>query len=114
MVANPTEAYLRIDLRCGSPDCRHCPPSKAPHLPAGVSHIAIPNADVLDAWLEVFELPALSGFVVLSSVLRKVCVHVLHTHQRLGRHPRRSATLHTGRSQDHHTICRLPGGRTCG
>lgn len=65
------EAYLRLDIPCGSPSCAACPPT-SPALPAQPAHLALPDASALAGWLEVFELAEVSGVVLLSSVLRQL------------------------------------------
>lgn len=71
------EAYLRLDLLCGSPECTACP-GKRPQLPCHARHYIIPDADALEDCLAVFELPDFSGFILLTSVLQKV--NALQTH----------------------------------
>ena len=65
------EAYLRSDLRCGSQDCETCP-AKTLGLPAQATHYVIPDSQALEDFLDVFELPDFTGFIILTSVLRKV------------------------------------------
>lgn len=65
------EAYLRLDIPCGSPACAACP-STSPALPPQPAHLALPDAAALATWLEVFELAEVSGVVLLSSVLRQL------------------------------------------
>ena len=67
------EAYLRDDIPCGSSECLTCTP-KTPRLAPNASHYVIPDAEALQELLEVFELPAFSSFVLLTSVLRKVII----------------------------------------
>ena len=67
------EAYLRSDLRCGSPECSTCLP-KAPCLPAQINHYVMPDSQTLEDFLDIFELPDFTGFIILTSVLREVIV----------------------------------------
>ena len=71
MVGVAVEAYLRDDIPCGSSECLLCTP-KTPWLAPNASHYVVPDAEALHELLEVFELPAFSSFVLLTSVLRKV------------------------------------------
>ena len=68
------EAYLRRDISCGSPACERCIP-KVPSLPRGARHYVIPDAEALWECLDILELPTFSGFIILTSVLRKVLLH---------------------------------------
>lgn len=65
------EAYLRDDIPCGSEACSTCS-NGLPALSADASHYVIPDSQALDDYLEVFELPQLKNFVLLTSVLQKV------------------------------------------
>jgi hypothetical protein len=65
------EAYLRVDIPCGSPACSACSPT-LPALGAAPRHLVLPDAAVLGEFLEVFELPDVEDVVLLSSVLRQV------------------------------------------
>lgn len=74
VVSVAVEAYLRSDLSCGSPECRACP-AKTPGLPQHAGHYVIPDAEALEDCLDVFELPDLSGFILLTTVLNKACTY---------------------------------------
>ena len=65
------EAYLRLDIPCGSPDCVACPPT-SPALAPSPQHLLLPDASVLAGCLEVFELPEVENLVLLTSVVRQV------------------------------------------
>ena len=65
------EAYLRLDIACGSPSCALCAPT-LPALAPAPAHLLLPDAAVLAECLEVFELPQLENVVLLSSVVRQV------------------------------------------
>jgi DIS3-like exonuclease 1 len=67
------EAYLRSDIPCGSSECLACL-FTTPRLAQNASHYVIPDAVALQELLDVFELPAFSSFILLTSVLRKVPV----------------------------------------
>lgn len=71
MLEASEEAYLRDDIPCGSEACSTCS-NGLPALSADASHYVIPDSQALDGYLEVFELPQLRNFVLLSSVLEKV------------------------------------------
>lgn len=69
----PQEAYLRLDVTCGSRRCkRGCPlPGSGAILrDKGSSHYAIPDSRFLLEYLEVLELPEFQDFILLSSVLQ--------------------------------------------
>ena len=70
-IGTAVEAYLRSDLLCGSPECSNCR-AKTPGLPTESSHYLIPDSQALEDFLDVFELPDFTGFIILTSVLRKV------------------------------------------
>ncbi|KAK9809126.1 hypothetical protein WJX72_009740 [[Myrmecia] bisecta] len=70
----PEEAYLRTDVRCGSNACITCPPA-APAVAADATHYAMPDSQALTDFLEVFELPEMVNYILLSSVLRKGFQH---------------------------------------
>lgn len=65
------EAYLRDDIPCGSDACSTCQ-NGLPALSADAPHYIIPDAQALDDYLEIFELPQLQNFVLLTSVLQEV------------------------------------------
>ena len=65
------EAYLRDDIPCGSDACSTCQHG-LPALSADAPHYVIPDAQALDDYLEIFELPQLQNFVLLTSVLQQV------------------------------------------
>lgn len=85
------EAYLRDDILCGSPACRVCA-LVAPPLPENASHYLvmhtlefgrdppslrhlppplgqIPDCDSLRSYVEILELPQVTGIIILTSVL---------------------------------------------
>lgn len=68
------ESYLRVDISCGSAACPACRPT-LPALGAGADHYVIPDARVLEDFLEVFEAPDLANVVFLTSVMRPVSPH---------------------------------------
>ncbi len=69
------EAYLRTDLLCGSPECSSCL-VKTLGLPPQSSHYLVPDSQALEDYLDVFELPDFTGFIILTSVLCKVAVQL--------------------------------------
>jgi len=71
VVGVAVEAYLRDDILCGSSECLLCA-LKTPRLAPHASHYVVPDAGALQELLDVFELPAFSSFILLTSVLRKV------------------------------------------
>ncbi|KAL4433810.1 hypothetical protein ABPG75_000251 [Micractinium tetrahymenae] len=71
VVDTAEEAYLRVDIACGSPACQACPPT-APALPPAPRHLVLPDAAALKECLEVWELSLVEGTVLLSSELRQL------------------------------------------
>lgn len=65
------ESYLREDVSCGVPTCSTCGPT-LPHLPKTASHLVIPEAQILECYLDVFQLPELHSIVYLTSVVKQV------------------------------------------
>lgn len=65
------EAYLRVDIPCGSPSCPTCAPT-SPALPPAPRHLAVPDAAALRGCLDVWELAQVEGAVLLSSELKQV------------------------------------------
>lgn len=70
MAVRMGDSYLRVDVACGMEGCPVCPPT-APALPAGATHLLLPDAASLATYLEIFEL--LEGcLVLLTSVMHQV------------------------------------------
>ncbi|BBN06067.1 DIS3-like exonuclease 1 [Marchantia polymorpha subsp. ruderalis] len=65
------EVYLRDDIPCGSSVCQLCSQNSAT-LPAHPSHYLILDAEALIHYLEVWELPQITGVIYLSSVVKEV------------------------------------------
>jgi DIS3-like exonuclease 1 len=72
VVKRAEEAYLREDVACGSRACATCCAAAPCRLAPQTDHLVVPDAATLEALLEVFELPEMRGFVMLTSVLREV------------------------------------------
>ena len=68
------ECYLRDDVACGSELCETCAPTgtSSSSLAADARFIMIPDERTFSEFLELFELPELSNYIVLGSELRKV------------------------------------------
>ncbi|GAX81333.1 hypothetical protein CEUSTIGMA_g8764.t1 [Chlamydomonas eustigma] len=70
------ERYLRDDVSCGLgyPSCQHCPPLSltSASLDLHATSLVIPDADALDSFLEVWELPDITNWLILTSVLQKM------------------------------------------
>lgn len=71
VVDTAEEAYLRLDIPCGSPTCPACAPT-LPALPPAPRHLVLPDGAALRECLEVWELAQVEGVVMLSSELRQV------------------------------------------
>jgi exosome complex exonuclease DIS3/RRP44 len=69
---NLEERYLREDVSCGFLACSSCKPPAAFSLDPETTILVLPDADVLLEYLDVFELPSLSGYVLCTSVIRRV------------------------------------------
>ncbi|KAL2633824.1 hypothetical protein R1flu_005303 [Riccia fluitans] len=65
------EVYLRDDIPCGSSLCRSCV-QESPPLPADASHYLILDANTLIQFMEIWELPQITGVIYLSSVIKEV------------------------------------------
>lgn len=64
------EHYLRDDLGCHSSHCITCPQDTI-WLPSS-SHYMIPDADAILDFLEILELPQVTGVIYLASVVQEV------------------------------------------
>lgn len=71
VVDTAEEAYLRVDIPCGSPACPVCAPTSPALLPSP-RHLVLPDSAALKECLEVWELAQVEGLVLLSSELRQV------------------------------------------
>ncbi|KAL3693434.1 hypothetical protein R1sor_007085 [Riccia sorocarpa] len=77
------EVYLRDDIPCGSSLCRSCV-QQSPTLPADASHYLILDADSLTQFMEVWELPQITGVIYLSSVVKEAVNHMSqHNYRKL-------------------------------
>lgn len=74
------ESYQRDEIPCGFA-CGSCPPAQSTQLSLDAPCILMPDDTCLEQFLEVFELPDVSNYVLCSSVVRKVgwdsmlCMH---------------------------------------
>ncbi|KAG2445884.1 hypothetical protein HXX76_000488 [Chlamydomonas incerta] len=83
------EAYLRVDVSCGSEACDTCrvgvsaaadavgAAAAAPiaSLSAAAPFYLLPDDAALSEFLELFELPDISNYIILASALKRVALH---------------------------------------
>ena len=77
LMAVVREQYLRNDLSCLSalcqlPQCNKGKTSNCGVLPANVTHYLIPFVDVAGHYMEVLELPEITGIIFLQTVVNAI------------------------------------------